>query len=228
MKPKDWNAVDDWFMDRLGGDDATLARALKASDDADLPPIAVAANQGKLLQILALSIGARTALEVGTLGGYSTIWIARALPADGRMVTLELDPHHAEVARSNLDRAGLAARVEVRVGPAIESLAALAAEGYGPIDFAFIDADKQNNPAYFDAALAMARPGALIVVDNVVREGAVVDARSADPSVRGVQRLVEHIASESRVTATVLQTVGAKGWDGLLVARVSAASPASR
>jgi len=221
MNQRMWDDVDAYFVDRLGGDDAILADALRRSTAAGLPPIAVAANQGKLLSILVASVHARTVLEVGTLGGYSTIWLARGLVPDGRIVTLELDAHHADVARDNLERAGLADRVEVRVGPAVDTLATLANEGFGPVDFTFIDADKAHNVDYFDAALALSRPGSLIVVDNVVRNGEVADRRSRDASVLGVRALADRIATETRVVATALQTVGSKGYDGLLIARVS-------
>lgn len=219
LDPARWQEVDAYFSDHLIGDDAALEAALAASSAAGLPAINVAPNQGKLLYVLAALQGARTILEVGTLGGYSAIWLARALPPGGRLVSLELDPRHAQVARLNLATAGLADRVEVRTGRAVESLAGLTAEGFGPVDFTFIDADKPSNPAYFSAALALSRPGALIVVDNVVRGGAVTDP-VGDASVQGVRRLVELIAGEPRVTATAIQTVGSKGYDGLLIARV--------
>ena len=215
-----WDDVDDYFVDRLGGDDAVLAATLRRSAEGGLPPIAVAANQGKLLALLAATVNVHTILEVGTLGGYSTIWLARALSPGGRLVTLELDAHHAKVARDNLAHAGLAGHVDVRIGPALASLARLRDEGFGPVDFTFIDADKEHNVDYFDAALALSRAGSLIVVDNVVRNGAVADATSRDVSVLGVRRLADRIADEPRVEATALQTVGAKGYDGLLIARV--------
>ncbi len=215
-----WNAVDRYFDEGLGTQDAALAAALRASDAAGLPAIAVAPNQGKLLYLLALMQSAKTNLEVGTLGGYSSIWLARALPEEGRLVTLEVDPHHAKVARENIDRAGVGNRIEIRVGPALETLRRLASEKFGPVDLTFIDADKENNAAYFDRALEMSRKGAVIVVDNVVRGGAVADAHSEDLAVLGVRRLVDRIASEPRVSATALQTVGIKGYDGLLIARV--------
>ncbi|MGI9025326.1 MAG: O-methyltransferase [Burkholderiaceae bacterium] len=216
-----WNAVDRYFDESLGTHDDALAAALAASDAAGLPAIAVAPNQGKLLHLLALMQGAATILEVGTLGGYSSIWLARALPEGGRLVTLELDPHHAKVARANVDRAGVGDRVEIRVGPALDTLAQMASEGFGPVDLSFIDADKENNAAYFDRALQLSRSGAVIVVDNVVRGGAVADARSKDGAVLGVRGLVDRIASEPRVAATAIQTVGIKGYDGLLIARVA-------
>ncbi|HEX3946591.1 MAG TPA: O-methyltransferase, partial [Acidimicrobiales bacterium] len=201
--------------------DPALAQAQQAATDAGLPPIAVSPAQGKLLHILAKAQHARTILEVGTLGGYSTIWLARALPAGGRLVTLEIDPHHAEVAQTNIDRAGLTDKVEIRVGPGIESLPVLADEGFGPIDFAFIDADKASNADYFRWAVKLARVGTTIVVDNVIRDGQVIEADSADPAVQGVRRFNEVLAAESRVTATEIQTVGSKGYDGFAIALVT-------
>jgi len=220
MNQDTWNAVDRYFDERLVTHDGALDAALAASDAAGLPAIAVAPNQGKLLHLLALMQGARTILEVGTLGGYSTIWLARGLQPGGRLVTLEVDPHHAKVARENIDRAGLGDRVEIRIGPALDTLGQLAREDFGPIDLTFIDADKENNAAYFERALRMSRSGAVIVVDNVVRGGAVADARNSDAAVLGVRRLVDLITAEPRVSATALQTVGTKGYDGLLCARV--------
>lgn len=220
MAEQQWTAVDNYITEMLVGADPALEGALQASDAAGLPQISVAPNQGKLLQILAQMQGARTILEIGTLGGYSTIWLARALPADGRLVTLEFDPKHAEVARQNIARAGLAGKVEIRVGPALETLPKLAAEGYGPFDFTFIDADKVNNPAYFAWALDHSRPGSVIIVDNTVRGGLVIDAGSQDPSTLGVRRLYEMLAAETRVNVTAVQTVGSKGWDGFTIARV--------
>ena len=221
-----WRAVDRYITETLIGRDAALDAAVDASDAAGLPQIAVAPNQGKLLHMLALLRGARRILEIGTLGGYSTIWLARALPPGGRLVTLEADEKHARVARGNIDRAGLGADVEVRLGPALETLPLLAAEGAGPFDLTFIDADKPNIPHYFDWALKLAAPGGVIVVDNVIREGAVADATSTDPSVVGVRRLNEMLRSEPRVTATTIQTVGAKGYDGLTIALVRGDRPA--
>ncbi len=215
-----WNAVDRVFTDSLIGDDPALEAALAASRSAGLPAIAVAPNQGKMLNLMARLTGASRILEVGTLGGYSAIWLARALSPGGRLVTLEIDPKHAEVARANLAQAGLADRTDVRVGPAIETLPKLAAEGAGPFDFVFIDADKPSNPDYFTWALKLTRPGSLIVVDNVARAGAVADAASRDPSVQGVLRLLERVANEPRVSATAVQTVGDKGHDGFLMALV--------
>ena len=220
MTENRWDAVDRYFESALMQPDSGLMSALEASEAAGLAAINVSAAQGKLLQLLALSIRAETILEVGTLGGYSTIWLARALPAGGRLVSLEIDPATAAVARANINRAGLSDRVEIRTGAAVDSLAELEAAGFGPVDFAFIDADKQNNVAYFQSALRMSRPGGLIVIDNVVRGGRVTDPDSTDPSVIGTRAVVEAIAAEPRVTATALQTVGSKGWDGFILATV--------
>ncbi|MDQ3406750.1 MAG: O-methyltransferase [Chloroflexota bacterium] len=217
-----WTAVDSYINDLLVPPDSVLEAALEASEAAGLPAIQVAANQGKLLHLLARLQGARSILEVGTLGGYSTIWLARALPVDGRLVTLELDPRHAEVARSNLTRAGLAERVEVRVGPALETLARLADEDAGPFDLVFIDADKEGYPDYLGWALRLTRPGSLVVADNVVRDGAVIDPASSDPRVQAMRRFTQLLADEPRLDATVLQTVGNKGYDGLAFALVVA------
>ena len=201
--------------------DPALDASLAANAAAGLPPIDVSAAQGRMLQILAAAIGARRILEIGTLGGYSTIWLLRALPADGRIVTLELEPHHAEVARRNLAAAGAGDRVDIRIGAATDTLAAMTAAGEGGFDLVFIDADKPNNVAYLYAAMALARPGALIIVDNVVREGAIVDADDPDPRVIGTRALFEMVGKEPRLTATAIQTVGAKHWDGFLLARVA-------
>jgi predicted O-methyltransferase YrrM len=220
MSQDTWSAVDSYFVDMLVPGDPALDAALAASAAAGLPAINVAPNQGKLLQLLARLVGARAILEIGTLGGYSTIWLARALPPGGRLITLEYDPNHAEVARANLANAGLSETVEVRVGRAVESLPLLAAEGHGPFDLIFIDADKPSNPDYFAWALKLSRPGSLIIIDNVVRNGAVIDPSSADPNVQGVRRVTELIAAEPRVSATALQTVGSKGYDGLAIALV--------
>lgn len=216
MTQKTWQAVDNYFNQLLIPSDEALEAALKASDTAGLPAIQVTASHGKFLHLLARLMGAQKILEIGTLGGYSTIWLARALPADGRLVTLEIDPKHAEVARNNLARTGLSAIAEVRVGRAVDTLPQLANEA--PFDLIFIDADKPSNPDYFQWALKLSRPGTLIVVDNVVRDGAVVNAHSPDPNVQGVRRLNELIAAEPRVSATALQTVGGKGYDGLVLA----------
>ena len=220
MSQQQWDAVDTYFSDKLVGHDPVLEGALAAADTAGLPQIAVAANQGKLLHLLALTQGARRILEVGTLGGYSAIWLARALPADGTLITLEIDPKHAEVARENLRQAGLDKVAEVRLGRAADSLAELEKADVEPFDLVFIDADKPGNPDYFASALRLTRPGSLIIVDNVVRGGAVADERSTDPSVLGTRRLHDLIAAEPRVSATSVQTVGAKGYDGFTLARV--------
>jgi predicted O-methyltransferase YrrM len=221
MTQERWTAVDDYIAGLFAPHDPALEAALQAIGDAGMPEISVSPSQGKLLAILAQSIGARTILELGTLGGYSTIWLARALPQGGRLITLEANPVHAEVARANLARAGLAAVVELRVGPALETLPQLEAAGVGPFDLVFIDADKPNMPAYFDWALRLTRRGGLIIGDNVVRDGAVIDAASPDASVQGVRRLNEAMAAEARVSATVIQTVGSKGYDGLAIALVT-------
>ena len=213
-----WREVDRYLAGKLLGEDAALDAALRANAEAGLPAIDVSPVQGKLLHLLARAAGARRILEIGTLGGYSTIWLARAVPEDGKVVTLEIEPHHAAVARANLDRAGLGKRVEIRVGPALDSLSAL--QGEDRFDFVFIDADKENNASYVRAAIGLARAGALIVVDNVVREGAVLDAGSDDPRVQGTRRLFDYLSAEPRLDATAVQTVGSKKWDGLAVALV--------
>lgn len=217
-----WTEVDDYFNGLLVGPDEALDAAVEVSNKAGLPAIQAAANQGKLLNLLARLQGARAVLEIGTLGGYSTIWLARALPEGGRVVTLEFDPECAEVARGNIERAGLADVVEIRVGRALETLPELAEEGYGPFDVVFIDADKPSNPDYLAWSLKLTRPGSLIVADNVVRDGEVVDADSTDPKVQGMRRFTELVAAEPMLSATALQIVGAKGYDGLLMALVTA------
>lgn len=215
-----WTSVDTYLTSALGLSDETVERALTNQREAGLPEINVSAPQGKQLALIAQSIGAKKILEVGTLGGYSTIWMARALPADGQLITLELDEHHATTARASVEQAGLGSVVEVIQGPALETLERLKAEGAGPFDLAFIDADKVNNANYFKAALAMSRPGSVIIVDNVIRNGAVTDLESADTAVQGVHALNSYVASESRVSATTIQTVGNKGYDGYLMAVV--------
>jgi predicted O-methyltransferase YrrM len=215
-----WTSVDDYLTASLLKPDEALDAAVEATRAGGLPEIQVSAPQGQLLHLLAKSIGARSILEIGTLGGYSAIWLGRALPPGGRMLTLELDPHHADVARSNLAHAGLADRVEVRTGRAAESLAELHEAGAGPFDFFFIDADKPSNPDYYGWAVDHARPGSLIVVDNVVRDGGVADAASSDPSALGSRQVVELAGADPRVGATAIQTVGTKGYDGFLLARV--------
>jgi predicted O-methyltransferase YrrM len=209
-----WTAVDDYVSGLLMGDDAVLARALDASRTAGLPSINVSPPQGKLLHLLARAQQARRVLEIGTLGAYSTIWIARALPPDGRVVTIEADRKHAEVARGNIVRAGLGALVDLRVGRALDVLPEIAREMIEPFDLTFIDADKPNTLEYFEWALRLSRGGSVIIADNVVREGAVRDVRSTDAAVRGMQRFLAGVAAEPRVDATVIQTVGAKGYDG--------------
>ena len=215
-----WTRVDDYIDSQLIAPDPALDHARQSSAEAELPQIAVTASQGKLLQLLARSVSARNILEIGTLGAYSTIWLARALPADGRLVTLEANPKHAEVSRGNIAYAGLSDTVELREGPALDTLPELAAEGLASFDFIFIDADKENNANYFAWALKLARPGSLIFIDNVIREGEVADATSKDPMVQGVHRLNEVLAKEPRVIATTIQTVGAKGYDGFTLALV--------
>lgn len=211
-----WSDVDSYFSDLFIPADPALDAALDASDAAGLPTMQVAPNQGKLLMLLAQIQQAQTILEIGTLGGYSTIWMARALPVDGRLVTLEANPDHADVARSNIDQAGLMARVQIHVGPALETLPDLE----GPFDMVFIDADKENTDRYFAWALRLARPGTLIVVDNIVRDGAVIDADTNDPGVQGIRRFSEAVAAEPRASAVAIQTVGSKGYDGFALVRV--------
>ncbi len=220
MTQEQWTAVDRYITDVLIPSDEVLNAALEYATKAGLPTINVAPNQGKLLSILAQSIGARSILEIGTLGAYSTIWLARALPADGSLITLEVDPKHAEVAQANIARAGLESIVEVRLGKALDSLAQIAAENRQPFDFVFIDADKVNTAAYFEWALKLTRRGSLIIVDNVVRSGAVVDENSTDVNVQGIRRFNEMLKHEQRVTASAIQTVGSKGYDGLAIALV--------
>jgi predicted O-methyltransferase YrrM len=224
MSDAAWTAVDEYIVGHLLGADPVLDAALTANEAGGLPPIDVSAAQGKMLHLLARMAGARRILEVGTLGGYSTIWLARALPEDGRLVTLELEPHHADVARDNIAAAGFADKVDVRVGPAVETLDAMAAAGEGPFDFIFIDADKPSNVAYLRAAIALGRPGTTIIVDNVVREGGVLDANSDDDRIQGTRALFEAVAAEPRLSATAVQTVGAKKWDGFLLAVLGAAN----
>jgi len=215
-----WTAVDSYFEEKLLPADPVLEETLRASEAAGLPSIQVSPSQGKLLYLLAKAQGVRTILEVGTLAGYSTIWLGRALPRGGRLLTLEVNPKHAEVARANVARAGLGALVEIRLGPAVETLPKLLSEHEGPFDFVFVDADKPNTRTYFDWAVRLSRPGTLIVVDNVVRKGELANASSDDPNVRGMRAFLEALASDSRVSATGIQTVGTKGYDGFVLARV--------
>jgi predicted O-methyltransferase YrrM len=225
MNPEEtWEAVDAYLGDRLGTDDAILQATLAASVKAGLPQIHVSATQGKLLHLLARLHGARHILEVGTLAGYSTIWLARALPAEGRLITLEFDPQHAEVARTNFARAGLDKLIDLRVGAALDTLPKLEKESLGPFDLIFIDADKETYPDYFQWSLRLARRGTVIIADNVVRKGAVIEPQHADPRVQGVRRFLDLVAKEPRVSATAIQTVGSKGYDGFVFALVVADS----
>jgi predicted O-methyltransferase YrrM len=219
-----WAAVDRYFSEQLSLSDAALDAAMAANKAAELPAIDVAPNQGKLLQLLAQLAGARRILEIGTLGGYSTIWLARALPAGGRLITLEFNAKHAEIARSNIERAGLAQMVEIRVGAALDTLPKLQKESKEPFDLIFIDADKPNNSAYVGWAIKLSHPGTLIIIDNVVRDGAVADATSTDKDVQGARHLFELLAGEPRLSSTAIQTVGVKGYDGFAFAVVTAAN----
>jgi predicted O-methyltransferase YrrM len=222
MTQEKWTAVESYICEKLVPSDPALNAALESSHAAGLPPINVSPNFGKLLHLLAQSLNARNILEIGTLGAYSTIWLARALPAGGRLITLEFDPKHAEIASTNIARAGLSNVVEIRLGKAIESLPKIAAENLAPFDLIFIDADKPSNADYFTWALKLSRPGSLIIVDNVVRDGNVIDPDSADTSVQGVRRLNDLLAQEPRITVTAMQTVGSKGYDGFAIALVLA------
>ena len=215
-----WTQVDHYFSDNLLGNDPILESALESSTAAGLPAIAVSPNQGKLLQMLAQLIGARSILEIGTLGGYSTIWMARGLRTGGRVITLEVDAKHADVARKNFSRARLDKIIEVREGAALDTLPRLFAEGRGPFDLIFIDADKPNIPAYFDWSIQLSHPGSLIVVDNVVRDGEVINANSTDTSIQGVRKFVSQLAADPRVTGTAIQCVGTKGYDGFAIVLV--------
>lgn len=221
MTQQEWSEVDAYFTGKLAPPDAVLDAALRASASAGLPAIAVAPNQGKMLQLFARLVGAKRILEIGTLGGYSTIWMATALPPDGKLITLEIEKRHADVAAANIARAGLEKKVDIRIGRAIETLPKLLAEGAGPFDMVFIDADKQNNAGYFEWALRMSRRGTLIIVDNVVRNGAISDAGSKDSSVIGTRKLFDIMEMDPRVSATAIQTVGSKGYDGFAIAVVT-------
>ncbi len=209
-----WAGVDDYLSSLFLPPDAALEQALRVSQAAGLPAIQVSPLQGKLLYLLAKSIAARRILEIGTLGGYSAIWLARALPPEGLLITLELDPKHAAVARENLAGAGVSERVEIHLGQALDSLARLVEENQPPFDLIFIDADKPNYPAYFEWSLQLSHPGTLIVADNIIRKGRIVEPDSQDANVQGMRRFLERVAAEPRVTATALQTVGSKGYDG--------------
>jgi len=217
-----WAAVDRYLAAAFVHPDAGLDAAAAAREAAGLPPVDVSPGEGKFLYLLARVREARAILEVGTFAGYSTIWLARALPPDGRLVTLEIDPARAALARANVARAGLATRVDMRVGPALDTLPRLAAEGAGPFDLIFLDADKRNNPGYLEWSLRLARPGTLIVADNIVRGGAVADPETRDPDALGVRRFNEMVAADPRLAAAAMQTVGAKGWDGLALVLVEA------
>jgi predicted O-methyltransferase YrrM len=222
MPQETWTKVEHYLSDLLVGPDPVMKAALEASDKAGLPTIQVSATQGKFLMMLAQSVNARRILEIGTLGGYSTIWLARALPAEGRVISIESEGKHAEVARTNVARAGLTCAVDIRVGLALVLLPRIAAESREPFDLIFIDADKQSYPGYFGWALKLAHRGTLIVVDNVVRDGEVMNEDSSNVGVPGVRRMLELVAAERRVSATAIQTVDRKGYDGFLIARVIA------
>ena len=217
MLDESWTAVDDYITGLLQPADPVLEATVR--DSAVLPNIAVAPAQGQFLHLLVLTVHARRILEIGTLGGYSAIWMARALPEDGRLLSLEISEEHARVARANIARAGLEHKVEVRVAPALDTLAQLKADHEEPFDLVFIDADKRNTPEYFNAAIELAHPGSLIVVDNVVRQGKLIDLES-DPDSAGMRRLIEQMASDGRIPPAVIQTVGVKGWDGFAFALV--------
>jgi predicted O-methyltransferase YrrM len=224
MGQERWTAVDEYVSGLLAPHDEALEAALSAGVEAGLPPIQVSPPQGRLLQLLAQTIGAKEILEFGTLAGYSTIWLGLALGEGGRLITLEADPGYAEVAGRNIARAGLGDVVDLRVGPALEALPALAAEGAGPFDLTFIDADKVHSPEYFAWSLDHSHPGSLIVVDNVVRDGTLAEADSDDPTTRAQRHLHETLATEARVTATTIQTVSGKGYDGFTIALVATPS----
>jgi predicted O-methyltransferase YrrM len=209
-----WTNVDNYLVSILVPSDSALDAALADSTAAGLPQINVAPNQGKLLELMAKIRGARRILEIGTLGGYSTIWLARSLPVDGKLISLELEPYHAEVARVNVDRAGIGSLVEIRTGPAADTLRAMIAEGTEPFDFVFIDADKEGYSEYFTLTLQLSRPGTVMVADNVVREGAVIDPHDADEQVIGIRNFLDTVKGDQRVSGTAVQTVGSKGYDG--------------
>jgi predicted O-methyltransferase YrrM len=221
MTKKIWESVDKYLDKMLIPQDSTLEQGLADAAAAKLPAIQVSSVQGKLLHLLARIMGARNILEIGTLGGYSTIWMARALPEGGRVITLEADPKHAEVARKNFARAGVENKVELRLGKALDTLPQVAAEGRGPFDMFFIDANKSNMPEYFEWSLKLARKGSVIIADNVVREGAVLDAKTKDADIRGIRRFLEMVGKEKRVSGTALQTVGTKNYDGFAVVLVT-------
>ena len=215
-----WTEVDGYFAERLAPNDAALDSALADSEAAGLPAISVTPTQGKFLQLLVRIRNAQRILEIGTLGGYSTIWMGRALPPGGTIVTLEIDPKHGDVARGNIERAGLRRQVEIRVAPAAESLAQMKQDHVAPFDLVFIDADKASTAAYYDASVELSRPGSLIVIDNVARQGKVIEADTDDANVQGIRRAVDRIAGDPRVSATAIQTVSSKGYDGFILAVV--------
>lgn len=219
--PDDFAAVDTYLIEKLVPEDAALAETRRSSAETVTPGIDVTPNMGAFLGLLVQITGATRVLEFGTLAGYSSIWMARAMDDDGAVVTLDIDPAAAQVARRNFHAAGVADRVQVRIGPALDSAKALIAEGAGPFDLVFIDADKANNPHYLEASLTLSHPGTVIVIDNVVRSGAVLEDESADPDIHGIRTLMTHIQADQRLSATALQTVGLKGWDGFLLARVN-------
>jgi len=223
MSQEQWSAVDNYFDSLFVPTDEVQTATMQAIADAGLPAISVSPTQGKLLYLLAKMHNVRSVLEIGTLGGYSTIWMARALPADGKLITLEIDPKHAAVARANIARAGLPAKVEVMVGKAIESLPQLDESCVGPFDLVFIDADKVSTPDYLTWAFRLTKPGSLIIIDNVVRNGAVADPTTTDPHVQGIQKALAMLAQDKRVVTTAMQTVGSKGYDGLAIALVTGA-----
>jgi len=212
-----WEQVDEYITDLLCPNDAILDDVLTANRKADLPEIDVTANQGKLLQLLVQMKGAKRILEIGTLGAYSTLWMARGLPADGKVITLELDPHHADVAQANIAHAGLEHMIEVRTGDALGQLAMMAEEKVEPFDLIFIDADKPNNPHYLNWALQFSRAGTVIIGDNVIREGEIINKHSTDPRIQGVRKFYEMIAGNPKISATAIQTVGSKGYDGFMM-----------
>jgi predicted O-methyltransferase YrrM len=220
MSEQLWSQVDAYVVGKLLPDDPVMEQVLAANRSGGLPAIDVSAAQGRFLELLVRISGARNILEIGTLGGYSTIWIARALPAGGRMVTLEYSPRHAEVAAANFERAGLAERIELRVGAGLDSLPGVEKDGLGPFDLIFIDADKPNNPNYLEWAVKLAREGTVIVLDNVIRDGGVIDAESMDATIVGTRKAFDLMGSHPRLRATALQTVGAKGYDGFAIAIV--------
>ncbi|NCN83325.1 MAG: O-methyltransferase [Sphingomonadales bacterium] len=220
MSDPRWSAVDDYIADKLIGEDAVQAATLEHNQQAGLPPIDVSQAQGKLLQLLARGIGATRILEIGTLGGYSTIWLARSLGEGGQLVTLELDPAYAAVARKNIDNAGLGDVVDIRIGTACDTLEAMCDAGEAAFDFIFIDADKENYPAYLDYAIRLSRSGTMLMFDNVVREGEVINPQSSDPKVPGTRQLYDALHGNPQIDATAIQTVGSKKWDGFLLALV--------